>query len=184
LSVVHGIVSSYNGAIKVFSEPGEGTAFHIYFPAVEQVGNDSQPSPPETQTAGSGHILYVDDEEALVYLAKRKLERIGYKVKGFTDAESALREFKLKPEAFDLVVTDVSMPRMSGLELARELLAVRPNIPIIVTSGYAHPEDQIKARELGIREFLLKPVTIDTLTRTLAAVYREAVRPVHTGGTN
>jgi nitrogen-specific signal transduction histidine kinase/ActR/RegA family two-component response regulator len=181
LSVVHGIVSSYDGAIKVFSEPGEGTAFHLYFPAVEQPVGDSEPPPQETRFAGSGRILYVDDEEALVYLAKKKLERLGYKVNGFTDAESALREFRLKPDAFDLVITDVSMPRMSGLELARELLAVRANIPIIATSGYARPEDEVRAEEIGIREFLLKPVTMDVLTRALARVCREHIGAAQTG---
>jgi PAS domain S-box-containing protein len=183
LSVVHGIVSSYNGAIKAFSEPGEGTAFHLYFPAVEQVVEESQAPRQETQFAGSGRrILYVDDEEALVFLATRKLEHMGYKVSGFTDAENALREFRFRPDDFDLVVTDVSMPRMSGLELARELIAVRANIPIIVTSGYVRPEDERKAAEIGIREFLLKPVTIDALTRTLGAICRELASTVQTGG--
>jgi CheY-like chemotaxis protein len=102
-------------------------------------------------------------------------------VNGFTDAESALREFRLKPDAFDLVITDVSMPRMSGLELARELLAVRANIPIIATSGYARPEDEVRAEEIGIREFLLKPVTMDVLTRALARVCREHIGAAQTG---
>jgi PAS domain S-box-containing protein len=182
LSVVHGIVSSYNGAIKVFSEPGEGTAFHIYFPAVEHSVDVAQPEQKESQPAGSGrHILYVDDEEALVYLATRKLENLGYKVSGFTDAESALREFRLRPGDFDLVVTDVSMPRMSGLELARELIAVRANIPIIATSGYVRPEDEAKAEEIGVREFMLKPVKMDALVNTLGNVCRELAEGTHTG---
>ena len=99
---------------------------------------------------------------------------------GFTDAESALREFRLRPDDFDLVVTDVSMPHMSGLELARELIAVRANIPIIATSGYVRPEDEAKAEEIGIREFLLKPVTMDALTCTLAIVCRELAITVQT----
>ena len=182
LSVVHGIVSSYNGAIKVSSEPGEGTAFHIYFPAVEHPADVAQPEQQGTQSAGSGRrILYVDDEEALVYLATRKLEHLGYKVSGFTDAESALREFRLRPGDFDLVVTDVSMPRMSGLELARELIALRPDIPVIVTSGYVRPEDEAKAEEIGVREFLLKPVKIDALVNTLGIVCRELAEGMHTG---
>ena len=182
LSVVHGIVSGYNGAIKVFSETGEGTAFHLYFPAVEGVVDESQPPQQEPQLAGSARILYVDDEEALVFLATRKLENMGYKVSGFTDAESALREFRLRPDDFDLVVTDVSMPRMSGLELARELIAVRSNLPIIATSGYVRPEDEAKAKEIGIREFLLKPVTIEALTRALRIVCRELASAALTGG--
>ena len=170
---MHGIVSSYNGAIKVFSEPGDGTAFHLYFPAVNQPVGEIQHPQQETQLAGSGRILYVDDEEALVFLATRKLEHLGYKVRGFTDAESALKEFRLHPDDFDLVVTAVSMPRMSGLELARELIAVRPSIAVIATSGYVRPEDEHKAQEIGIREFLLKPLTMDALLRTLAIVCRE-----------
>jgi len=182
LSVVHGIVSSYNGAIKVSSEPGEGTAFHIYFPAVEHPADLAQPEQQGTQPAGSGRrILYVDDEEALVYLATRKLEHLGYKVSGFTDAETALREFRLRPGDFDLVVTDVSMPRMSGLELARELIALRPNIPVIATSGYVRPEDEAKAEQIGVREFLLKPVKIDALVNTLGNVCRELAEGTYTG---
>ena len=183
LSVVHGIVSSYNGAIKAFSEPGEGTAFHLYFPAVEQAAEEPEAPRQDTQLAGGGRrIMYVDDEEALVFLATRKLEHMGYKVSGFTDAENALREFRLRPDEFDLVVTDVSMPRMSGLDLARELIAVRANIPIILTSGYVRAEDERKAEEIGIREFLLKPVTIDALTRTLGIVCRELAGTAQTGG--
>jgi PAS domain S-box-containing protein len=174
LSVVHGIVSSYDGAITVFSKPGEGTAFHIYFPAAENPGDEGEAPQRQNQVEGRGRrILYVDDEEALVYLATRKLEHMGYQVSGFSDPESALREFQNRPDDFALVVTDVSMPRLSGLELARELLAVRANVPIIVTSGYARPEDEAKAKQIGIREFLLKPVTMDALTRTLGTLFRE-----------
>jgi PAS domain S-box-containing protein len=182
LSVVHGIVSSYDGEITVFSKPGEGTAFHIYFPAAEHPIEEQRPPQSQNQPEGQGRrILYVDDEEALVFLATRKLKSMGYQVSGFTDPESALREFRKRPGDFDLVVTDVSMPRMSGLDLARELIALRANIPIIVTSGYARPEDEAKAEEIGVREFLLKPVKIEALVRTLANQCQDVVAESQTG---
>ena len=170
LSVVHGIVNNHAGAITVNSKPGKGTAFHIYFPAVERRVAQATPQMQDMQRPHSQRVLYIDDEEALVFLLSKNLERLGCQVTGFTDPEAALREFRVRPSEFDVVVTDVSMPRMSGFDLARELQAVRPGMPIIVTSGYLRPEDQAKVQQLGIEEVVLKPCRVDDLARAIARI--------------
>ena len=111
----------------------------------------------------TGHLLYVDDEEALVFLVQFGLQRMGYKVTGFTDPTRAVREFQARPRDFDAVVTDLSMPGMSGFDLAEKLLATRPGVPILVTSGYLRPDDQQKAERIGVHGLTLKPDTIEEL---------------------
>jgi PAS domain S-box-containing protein len=129
LSVVHGIISSYGGAVSVYSEPGQGTVFQLYFPAVE--ASTSVPAVRKSAPLRERHehILYVDDEEGLVLLGARLLERLGYKVTGHIDTLDALADFRSRPADFAAVVTDLSMPRMSGFDLARQLLQVRPDLP-------------------------------------------------------
>jgi CheY-like chemotaxis protein len=119
-------------------------------------------------------VLYVDDEEALVFLTTRVLERIGYRVTGRTDAKQALSEFRADPMQFDAVVSDLSMPGLTGPELARAMLAIRPDIPIILTSGYIREEDMKIVRELKIRDLVLKPNTIDDMGATLHRVLTRA----------
>jgi PAS domain S-box-containing protein len=179
LSVVHGIVSSHNGAISVTSHPGEGTAFHLYFPVAEEKPEIKAEKIPEAPQRRSEHILYVDDEEALVFLATRLLERSGYRVTGFTDAISALKEFRANPEVYDVVVTDLSMPRMSGFEFTEEVHRIRREIPVVLTSGYLQAEDQVKAESLGIRELIQKPATANLLTGALQRILAEQTARVH-----
>jgi len=125
--------------------------------------------------AGSGQrILYVDDESPLVLLAERVLPRFGYEVVGHTDPIKALQAFRAQPHEFDAVVTDLSMPHMSGFELVRELLAARADVPILMMSGYVRPEDQSAAAELGIRELILKPNTFEELGRALGDLFNRA----------
>lgn len=175
LSVVHGIMTNHGGAVRVYSEPGRGTAFHLYFPAVGTAAEIAQKPAGEARRGGHEHILYVDDEEPLVFLGTRMLERIGYKVTGHTDAALALEEFRANPQEFDVVVTDLSMPKMSGFEFARELLARRADMPVVLTSGYVRPEDQERAQSMGLRDLILKPHTIEQLSRTLDELFhREA----------
>jgi CheY-like chemotaxis protein len=118
-------------------------------------------------------VLYVDDEEALVFLATRLLERRGYQVSGYTDAAEALENFRARAQDFDVVVTDLSMPRMSGFELTEAIHATRPDIPVVLTSGYLQSEDQQKAERLGIRELIQKPATADRLAGTLERILTE-----------
>jgi CheY-like chemotaxis protein len=149
----------------------------LYFPAATEALEAKAEKPVENPQQRSEHVLYVDDEEALVLLAKRMLERRGYQVSGFTDAMSALKEFRARPRDFDVVVTDLSMPRMSGFEFTEELRLIRQEIPVVLTSGYLQPEDQEKAESLGIRELIQKPATADLLSGALERILSEhAVR--------
>ena len=170
LSVVHGIVKSHGGGIVVKSRPGEGATFSIYLP----VANEALSPPPVIQApaahAGGERILYVDDEPSLVMLATHSLGKLGYRVSGFEVPELALRAFLTRPDDFDVVVTDLSMPHMSGFELARAILAERPDLPIVLVSGYVRPEEEETAKQIGIRKVLLKPDTVEQLGRAITSV--------------
>ena len=173
LSVVHGIMRSHGGAIAVYSEPGRGTTFRLYFPAAG--GTDAPAADTTLQGVVSGRgerVLYVDDESALVMLVTRLLRRLGYEVSGYTDPTQALQAFVSQPQSFDAVVTDLSMPTLSGFDLARKLRAVRPDIPIVLTSGYLRPEDQETASAIGVRDLILKPDTIEALGEALTRLFR------------
>ncbi len=170
LSVVHGVLRSHDGAITVVSELGRGTTFCLYFPQTTEQASSKPVAPvvAPVRAVGSGQrILYVDDEEALVYLTTRVLERLGYRVTGRSDAKQALAEFRADPMQFDAVVSDLSMPGMTGPELARAILATRPDMPIVLTSGYIRDEDMKIVRELKIRDLVLKPNTVEDLGDTL-----------------
>jgi PAS domain S-box-containing protein len=159
LSIVHGIVRSHQGAIIVETNPTHGTTFHVYFPVakpdaslVERKGSNG------AEAVGRGeHILFIDDEEPLVVLAKKYLERIGFRVSGFTSPADALHEYRKRPNEFDLVITDYNMPKLSGLEVARQIVSLRPGAKVALASGYLRPEDVEAARNIGIAEILLKP---------------------------
>jgi CheY-like chemotaxis protein len=172
LSVVHGIVTNHGGVVHVYSEPGKGTEFQFFFAAADVTVTVASQPVREEQRERKENILYVDDEEALVELIGRTLERLGYRVSGYTDASRAIEEFRSNPQNFDAVVTDLSMPQMSGFELARELLVTRPGIPIVMTSGFVRSEDQETALQMGLRDFILKPDTVDQLGRTLDRIFR------------
>ena len=176
LSVVHGIVNSYDGAISAYSQPGQGTSFLLYFPASE--GSDpaaaSHVLPSPNKATHNESLLFIDDEEPLVLLGTRFLERLGYHVTGHVDAVAAIAEFRANPNRFAAVVTDLSMPRITGFEVARQLLSIRPDIPIVLASGYVRPEDEQQAASIGIRRVLLKPSTVDVLAQTLDEVLTAA----------
>jgi signal transduction histidine kinase/CheY-like chemotaxis protein len=173
LSVVHGIIKAHEGAITVYSEPGHGTAFHLYFPIA--AGDTSPPEAgPATVPQGHGErILYVDDEEPLVFLTSQVLRRLGYEVTGFVDAEEALEAFTAEPHRFDVAISDLSMPRLSGRDLAQRLLQIRPDIPVVLVSGYLRPNDVQRAREIGVRDLVLKPDTVEELGRILHRILSE-----------
>jgi PAS domain S-box-containing protein len=158
LAVVHGIVKSYGGVITVRSEPGKGSTFEILLSRVE---GDSAPAPATAEQIprGNERILLVDDEEAVVSAAKDMLERLGYNVTGRTNSLEALETFRAQPEAFDLVILDQVMSRMTGLELASELKRIRPAIPLILCTGYGDATTEARARSAGVREFVMKPLT-------------------------
>ena len=167
LATVYGIVKEYNGEIRVSSTLGQGTAFTLYFPILPQAPDDHR-----TPTAGKvkgGHerILVVDDEEAIAMLEKNMLERAGYAVTPRTGSIDALEKFRADPKAFDLVITDMAMPNMTGDRLAEKILTVRPDIPIIICTGFSERMDRTKARQAGIKGFLKKPIVAAELMRTI-----------------
>jgi PAS domain S-box-containing protein len=177
LAVVDGIVQGHGGVIKVESQPGHGSAFHLYFPAADGAPAEPVPPPPAAPRAGSGQrILFLDDEGALVLIAKAMLERLGYQVHGFTVAEQALAAFKAEPGAFDLLVTDFNMPGASGLDVAREVRRLRPELPVALASGFVTDELRAQALALGIRELIYKPQTIEELAAAVARALAESAR--------
>jgi PAS domain S-box-containing protein len=171
LSVVHGIMRAHDGAVTVYSQPGKGTMFRLYFPTTGAAARIACDSVPKTAQGSGQHVLYVDDDEAIVYLATRTLERLGYRVSGFLHPRTAIDAFAKAPNDFDVIVTDLSMPTMSGFELARELHTHRADIPIVMTSGYVRPTDRQAAQELGIEDVILKPNTIEELGTVLSRIF-------------
>ena len=166
LSVVQGIVRTYGGAITVHSEPGKGTTFNVFLPKMEQ----QVPVQAESRDAlptGAERILFVDDEETLAELGRETLESLGYTVLATTDSREALETFRADPHRFDLVITDMTMPSLRGEELARELLAIRPGMPIILCTGFSELIDETRAREMGISEFVMKPYTVANFADTI-----------------
>ncbi len=176
LSVVHGIVEGHDGAITVSSRPGEGTKFQVYFPAAVPAGI---PSPTASKALGTGkgqHILFLDDEESLVLLAKRVVERLGYRVTAFTRSTDAVRTFREDPARFDLIITDLYMPGASGLHIASELLKLRPGLPVMLCSGHVTDELRQRARDAGISEVLHKPNTMEELSEAIHRLLNRASR--------
>jgi len=169
LAVVHTIVQAHEASIRVDSTPGSGSQFRVYFPGVGQAAPvaalpDAQRLP---DTGHGEHVLYVDDEEALVVLTQRLLERHGYRVTGYTDPRAALAAVQAAPGQFDLVVTDYNMPGLSGLELAEALKALSPTLPVLMISGYITDELERKAPAAGVRELIYKPDTVEALCRAV-----------------
>ncbi|HEY7492641.1 MAG TPA: ATP-binding protein, partial [Candidatus Tectomicrobia bacterium] len=169
LSVVHGIVVNHGGTITVESQVGEGTTFTIYLPRIAwDMAVEGQAD--ETIPHGQGRLLFVDDEPALVRLGYSVLTQLGYDVAAYTSSPEALAAFQAAPQRFDLVITDYTMPQMTGDVLTCALRRLRPDIPIILETGFSHTIDAEQAAALGINAFLLKPWTVRELARTIAQV--------------
>ena len=169
LSVVHGIVNSHYGKITVESETGKGTTFNIFFPAVERRVT-SEPKEVQKLPTGQERILFVDDEGAMVNLNQQRLERLGYKVIPKTDPLEALEYFHTNPDQIDLVITDMTMPKMTGDRLAQEILKIRLDMPIILCTGYSNKISEEKAQEIGIRKYIEKPIEKVNLARSVREV--------------
>jgi PAS domain S-box-containing protein len=170
LSVVHGIVKYHNGSIKVESVPGKGTAFHIIIPALQNEGEAFVAEKRDQVPRGTERILFVDDEEPLIQLAEEMLSSLGYKVIGMTDSLEVLDLINKRADLFDIVITDQTMPNLTGKELAKKIIGIRPDIPIILCTGLPKEKTSDNEEFSGIREYLSKPIS----RRTLA----EAVRRV------
>jgi len=174
LAVVHGVVKSHGGSIVCTSSPGQGTTFDIYLPETVSGGNRMEQEKAVHQAihqpTGTERVLFVDDEAALASLAENMLGMLGYKVTAKTSSMDALALFREDPEGFDLVITDLTMPGMTGDRLAAELMRIRHDIPIIICTGYSDYFTANDARDLGIREYLQKPLSLMTLAGTVRKV--------------
>ena len=166
LSVVHGIVQKHGGAIVVSSEPGKGSAFDLYFPAIKQVP-DPEAVAQKDISCGHEHVLLVDDEQFLIDIGRQMLEYLGYTVETRTSSAEALALFKAFPQRFDLVITDLTMPNITGDALARELMRIRADIPVVLCTGYSDKIKEDSARAIGVRGFVMKPILMADLARAV-----------------
>lgn len=169
LSIIHGIVKNYGGEIDVKSAPGEGAAFYVYLPFIKAEISTHTESNMEIPR-GNEHILFVDDEEPVVNVNRKILQRLGYSVETITDPVIALEMFKEEPFAYDLVVTDMTMPRMTGKELVYEIKKIRPDLPIIICTGFSDKIDEKIAGEIGVDGYIIKPVTRNEIAQIIRNV--------------
>ena len=171
LAVVHGIVREHRGDIKVYSEINKGTTFNVYLPLINKLSDAPPIAKVESSKTGNERILLVDDEATITRITSQMLERLGYMVTSLTGSMEALEVFKENPDVFDLVVTDMTMPNMTGDQLARELILIRPDIPVIICTGFSERVNKEKAKALGIKGFLMKP----TVRSELADMVRKVL---------
>lgn len=169
LAMVHGIVQDMHGIIDVYSEPGSGSTFNLLFPAIERRSTPAMRTTPQLPR-GSERILFVDDEVTLARMGRRLLESLGYRVKAFTDPVAALEFFKREPEGVDLVLTDMTMPGLTGDQLAQKMMVLRRDIPIILCTGFSIKIDEERAKSLGIRAYINKPILRGDLAVALRRV--------------
>jgi len=176
LSVVYGIVRDCGGEIHVESEPGRGTTFMVLLPLIAADGRRDELSP-VALPRGRGRILFVDDEAPIATLGQEMLASLGYEVAVRFSSHDALAAFQTQPERFDLVITDMTMPNMTGAVLTRELLKIRPDLPVILTTGFSEMINAEEAKQLGIRAFLMKPVSLADLAQAVQRVMAERTTP-------
>jgi len=172
LAVVHGIIEAHEGAVSVKSAPNKGSTFQILLPSHRKILPELEEEKSAELYHGQGHILFVDDENAVASVGKKILEHLGYKVTALTDSTEALELFKNCPEVFDLILTDQMMPGLTGTEMVRKMMQVRNDLPVVLISGYmSEPATEEKCRELGIRCCLSKPIDIYKLSAALSQVF-------------
>ena len=167
LSVVHGIVKEHGGAIRVDSALGQGTTITIHLPALATTTLPVQAQPQELARGSGQRVLFVDDDEALRGVARKMLVRLGYEPAIFDSSEAVLTAFQKEPDAYAALVSDLSMPGLSGLELGRQMLQLRPDFPIVLASGFGGKLTRADAQELGIRDLVSKPLDFETLAQVL-----------------
>ena len=171
LAIIHGIAKSYKGFVNYNSKPGEGTVFHVYLPAIQDPAVlEPEPVPFDFTQLGNERILFIDDEEILADVGRAMLERLGYRVTVRRNSVEALNTFQNHPDQFDLVITDQTMPGMTGSDLARRMLQIRPSVPIILCTGYSSVMSEEKARSLGIKGFAFKPLAKNDLAALIRKV--------------
>ena len=172
LPVVHGIVRSHGGSIAVDTAPGAGCTFHLYLPWAEEqdaAAHAAATSPP-LPVGGGRHVLYIDDDDVMVVMVERLLQRAGFRVTAESDPRAALARLRGQPQAFDAVVTDFNMPELSGVEVARQVAALRPDLPVVMSSGYLSEELRREASMAGVRGLLKKENTLEELASLLQSL--------------
>ncbi|MCK5311727.1 MAG: response regulator, partial [Desulfobacteraceae bacterium] len=164
LSVVHAIIDEHDGFIKANSSKNQGTSFHIYLPVVDQeVNQETSEKEDKILKGGIEKIMVVDDEEDIRIIVQQFLEDLGYSVTTFENGVKAFETFKKDPDQYNLIVTDMTMPHMSGDELTQKILEFRPGTPIIICTGYNERLTEIQALKMGVKKYLQKPLSNETL---------------------
>jgi len=178
LSTVLGVVQSHQGGICVDSIPGSGTTFRVFFPLAETRDEEEelkqQTQVLEDDSHGAEHILMVDDEQAITRLCESSLEALGYSVTVMNDPACALEAFQDRPDDFDLLITDQTMPNLQGLELATACMEIRPNLPVILCTGYSESVSEEMAVEAGVRHFVLKPFVVPEIAKLIRETLERA----------
>jgi CheY-like chemotaxis protein len=170
LSVVHGIIRGHGGAIAVTSEPGRGSTFGVYLPASTAAELDARRDEPAFPRGHGEHVLYIDDEESLVVLGRRILEQIGYRVTAFTSPAAAIATLEAGGGDYALLLTDLNMPGVSGLEVVRAVQRLRPGLPTALISGFTTPELRASAAAIGVLEVINKPAGIAEIAAALQRI--------------
>ena len=173
LAVVHGIVKGCDGTVTVDSELGKGTTFHVYLPRIAYTEDVPEADIPISIPTGQESVLFVDDEQILADMGKEMLEYMGYEVVARTGSIEALELFRSRPNRFDLIVTDMTMPNMTGDDLAKKILQIRPDMPIIICTGFSEKLSAEKSKSIGIREFVMKPFVLQSFAETVRRVLDE-----------
>ena len=172
MAVVLGIVQDHGGSIHVQSEPGKGTTFDVFLPKIDLDIAEKDVSREQIPT-GNERILLVDDEAAIVNVEKQMFKRLGYEVATRTSSIEALELFRSQPDRFDAVITDMTMPNMTGVELSKEIMSIRPDIPVILCTGFSERIDEKMALELGVKAFMMKPIVMSEMANTIRRVLDE-----------
>jgi CheY-like chemotaxis protein len=173
---VQSIILDFGGDIMVYSEPDQGTLFHIYLPTIATTGDSAQAEATAPLPEGNERIMVVDDDRELVQMSKRLLESLGYQVTAKTDSLDAFSAFQRRPDAFDFVLTDMTMPQMTGDELSKKMLVVRPDIPVVICTGFSELIDENKAKEIGVRALVMKPFTKKELAQSVREVLGDEIK--------
>jgi CheY-like chemotaxis protein len=173
LAVLHGIVTAHNAVIDVSSEPGSGSVFNVYFPKVKAQKNTAEKDQVLSLPTGSETIIFADDEEDIVKMYSRMLEYLGYKVIAAASGEQVVSYLENHLQEVDLIITDQTMPRMTGLELAEKIHGMCSNLPVILCSGYSEAQTSKATQHLGIKKFLAKPFKMNDLAVAIRQVFSE-----------